>query len=92
MAAKGCNTNLVHFLPPYHVFISNVHVCSFTCTDVLIYEGLILDQNDNNIVKTLPYGLDSFSETRDRSILNSTMEFVISSSRFEEQLYYHMNE
>ena len=29
--AKGFNTNLVQFLP-YHVIISNVHVCPFTCT------------------------------------------------------------
>ena len=27
---KGFNTNLVQFLSPYHVIISNVHVCSFT--------------------------------------------------------------
>ena len=32
LAAKGSNTNLVLFLPPYYVIISNVHVCSFTCT------------------------------------------------------------
>ena len=29
---KVFNTNLVHFLPPYHVNISNVNACSFTCT------------------------------------------------------------
>ena len=56
LAGKGFNTNLVQFLPPYHV-ISNVHVCSFTCTishvhgrapgmvlharKIIIYEGLI---------------------------------------------------
>ena len=32
LRAKGFNTNLVQFLPPY-VF-SNIHVCSFTCTNV----------------------------------------------------------
>ena len=32
LAAKGFNTNLVQFLPPYHVIISKTHVCSFTCT------------------------------------------------------------
>ena len=30
LAAKGFNTNLVHFLPPYHVIINNLHVCSLT--------------------------------------------------------------
>ena len=30
LAALGFNTNLVHFLLPYHVIISIVHVCSFT--------------------------------------------------------------
>ena len=31
LAAKGFNTNLVQFLPTYHVIISNLHVCSFMC-------------------------------------------------------------
>ena len=47
----------------------------------------ILDQNDNNIVKTLLYGLDILSETQNTRILNATKEFLISSNRFEEQLY-----
>ena len=47
----------------------------------------ILDQNGNNIVKTLLFGLDSLSETQNTSILNATMEFLIFSNRFEEQLY-----
>ena len=47
----------------------------------------ILNQNDNNIVKTLLYGLGSRRETQKRSILNATMEFLISSNRFEEHLY-----
>ena len=46
-----------------------------------------LDQNDNNIVKTLLYGFNSLSETQNTSILNATMEFLITSNRFEEQLY-----
>ena len=29
---RGFNDNLVQFLPPYHVIISNVHVGSFACT------------------------------------------------------------
>ena len=32
LAAKGFNTNLVQFLPPYHVIISNVHICCFMGT------------------------------------------------------------
>ena len=47
----------------------------------------ILDQNDNNIVKTLLYRLDSLNKTHNTSILNATMKFLISSNRFEEQLY-----
>ena len=31
LAGRGSNTNLVQFLLPYHVIISNVHVCSFMC-------------------------------------------------------------
>ena len=30
--AKGFNSNLVQFLPSYHLIISSVHVCSFMCT------------------------------------------------------------
>ena len=32
LAAKGFNINLVQCLPLYYVIISNVHICSFTCT------------------------------------------------------------
>ena len=32
LAAKSFNANLVQFLTPYHVIISNVHVSSFACT------------------------------------------------------------
>ena len=32
LVAKSFNTNLVQFLPPYHVIIDNAHVCYFTCT------------------------------------------------------------
>ena len=32
LPAKGFNTNLVYFVRPYHVIISNMHVCSFMCT------------------------------------------------------------
>ena len=28
---KGFNTNLIQFLLPYHVIISNVHVSTFMC-------------------------------------------------------------
>ena len=30
LATKSFSTNLVHVLPPYHVTISNMHVCTFT--------------------------------------------------------------
>ena len=56
LVVKGFNTNVVQFLRPHHVIISNVHVCSFcarfpTCTrcapkmvlcarKIIIYEGL----------------------------------------------------
>ena len=44
-------------------------------------------------LKTLLYGLYNLSETQNTSILNAMMEFLISSTRFEEQLYQdHMNE
>ena len=29
LAAKGFNTNLVHFLAPYYVIVSNLHICPF---------------------------------------------------------------
>ena len=29
LTAKGFNTNLVYFILPYHVVVSNVPVCSF---------------------------------------------------------------
>ena len=57
LATKGFNTNLVLFLPPYHVIISNAHVCSFTCTISHVhgrapYEGLIraFGKSDNRVI------------------------------------------
>ena len=48
LAVKGFNTNLVQFLPLYHVIISNVHVYSFSCTkNYIIYEGLMCCQDFN---------------------------------------------
>ena len=38
LAGKGFNTNLVYFLPPSHVIISNVHICSFTGTTSLVHK------------------------------------------------------
>ena len=32
LAVKGFDINLVHFLQPYHVFISTIHFCFFTGT------------------------------------------------------------
>ena len=45
------------------------------------------------MVITLLYGLDSLIETQNTSILNATMELLIFSNLYEEQLYQdHMNE
>ena len=38
LAAKGCNTNSVQFLPPYYVIISQVQVCSFSLTIPHVHE------------------------------------------------------
>ena len=46
-----------------------------------------LDHNDNNIAKILLYGPDSLRKTQNTSVLNTTMQFLISSNRLEEQLY-----
>ena len=32
LAANGFNTTLVQCLPPHYAIISNMYVCSFTCT------------------------------------------------------------
>ena len=56
LTAKGLNTTFVQFLPPNHVIVSNVYICSFTytisqcvrrCTrsrvrKIVIYEDLVL--------------------------------------------------
>ena len=61
--------------------------CLILLASIRSNKSSVLDQNDNNIVKTLLYGLVSLRETQNTSILNATMEFLISSNRFEEQLY-----
>ena len=64
----------------------------FSLPAFTVSKAVFLDQNDNNIVETLLYRLASLSETQNIS-LNATIKFLISSNRFEEQLYQdHMNE
>ena len=61
-------------------------------TSIRSIKSNILYQNDNNIVKTLLHGLDSVSKTQNTSILNATMEFLISFNCSEKQQYMnHMN-
>ena len=54
----------------------------------------ILDENDDNLVKIVLYGLNlvlyglnSLNETQNTNILNVMMEFLKSSNRFQEQLF-----
>ena len=44
-AATSFNTNLVQFLPPYHVIISNVHVRPFTWTISHVQDGFAYTKN-----------------------------------------------
>ena len=74
----------IHFILHCPYYENERHILLASIRSI---KSSILDQNDNNIVKTLLYGLSSLSETQNTSILNATMEFLISSNRFEEQLY-----
>ena len=42
LAAKSCITNLVQFLPPSKVIISNVHRTEFHVQNIITYEGLAI--------------------------------------------------
>ena len=68
LAAKGFNTNLEQFIMLYHVIISNVNVCSFTCTishmhvhvpktvldaRKLVYDNYNLRRPASKVIKTL---------------------------------------
>ena len=51
LVAKGLNTNLVHFLLWFHVIISNVQVCFFTCTILHMHgRGAIMVLRAQNLV------------------------------------------
>ena len=86
LEAETTNRFILHW--PYYKnehHVPPASICSI--------KSIILDQDDNNIVKTILYELGSLSETQNRSILNALMEFLISLNRFEEHLYQnHMNE
>ena len=69
------------------MYESNIFYIRNFLANIRSIKNSMLDQNDNNIVKTLLYGLDSISETEKTSILNATMEYLIPPNRFEEQLY-----
>ena len=72
-----------HFILHFPYYGNERHILLASIRSV---KSSILDQNDN-IVKALLSGLKSVSKTQNTSILNATMEFLISSNRFEEQLY-----
>ena len=70
-----------HFIVHYPYYENERHILFASIRSI---KSSSLDQNDNNIVKTLFYGLDSLSEIQNTSILNATMKFLISSNHFEE--------
>ena len=72
-----------HFIVHHPYYENERHILFASICSI---KSSILDQNDNNIVKTLLYGLDSLSEIQNTSILNATMKFLISSNHFEESL------
>ena len=59
----------------------------FFLASILSIKSSIPDQNDNNIVKVLLYGLESHDETQNANIFNATMDCFRCSNRFKEQLY-----
>ena len=75
-------TNLFILHCPYYKKEYNILLAS-----IRSIKSSILDQSDNNIVKTVLCGLGSLCKTQNTNILNATMEFLISTNRFEEQLY-----
>ena len=62
---------------PYHK--NEIHIL---ITSICSIKSSTLNQNGNNIIKILIYGFDSLSETKNKSILNATMKFLISSKCF----------
>ena len=73
-----------HFILHCPYYENERHILLATIRGI---KSSILDQNDNNIIKTLLYGHDILSETQNSSILDATMECLISSNRLEEQVY-----
>ena len=52
-----------------------------------ISKSSVLDRNESNIIKTLPYGNGNLSEAQNTDILNSPVTLLLSSVCFEENLY-----
>ena len=48
----------------------------------------ILNLNDSRFSEVLLFGNSSFSNTKNTSILNTTIEYIVSSKRFEVHLFY----
>ena len=47
----------------------------------------ILNLNDSGILEALLFGNSSFSNTKNTYILNTTIEYIVSSKRFEVPLF-----
>ena len=61
--------------------------CPLFSDESLILINNILNLNDSRFSEVLLFGNSSFNNTKNTSILNTTIEYIVSSKRFEVPLY-----
>ena len=81
-----CETNIEstnHFLLQYPLYLSKRQILTEKIRDV---EISILDQNENYLYYTLLFGNNKLSDFKNVSILSATVEYILSTARFNVPL------
>ena len=81
--SSGIETT-THFL----LHCPNYHIQRQTLFDIIAtIDANILRENEDNIVNILFFGKPSIEDSFNKVILNATIEFILSSARFDEVLF-----
>ena len=80
----GTVETTVHYLLHCPNFSNERHICFNKLRNV---DANILNNDDSNISKVLLYGNHSFNDEKNTSILTASIEYIISTKRFDAPLF-----
>ena len=73
-----------HFLLQCSLFLKEKHVLMNKIRDI---DSSLIDQNENSLCYTLIFGKENMNDCDNAHILNSTIEYILSTERFNVPLF-----